>query len=357
MSKALWNQAKRLLVLRLDGLGDLLMTGPAIRALKAASPHRSITVLASPNGADCARLMPGVDDVIVFEAPWMKGAKGNPFADTSMIERLKGLDFDGAVIFTVFSQSPLPAAFFCYLVGIPLRAAYCRENPYQLLTDWLPEPERYAPTRHEVERQLELARALGASSQGNHLAMSLPSAGLPFELDRKRGQPLIIVHPGASAPSRCYPEESYAEVLRLLEKEEGAYCVLTGSEYEEALLWRIKKRAQSSAPILSQLALEEFAALIDSADLLVANNSGPAHVAAAVATPVVVLYALTNPQHTPWGVLSEVLSVDVPCRNCYKSECPEGHHRCLRDIHPRRVVEAAVTLLGQCRAPILTALC
>ncbi len=91
--------------------------------------------------------------------------------------------------------------------------------------------------------------------------------------------------------------------------------------------------------------LAELAALLRRAPLLISNNTGPVHVASAVGTPVVDLYALTNPQHTPWGVPCRVLSHDVSCRNCYKSICPEGHNDCLRKIPPGDVVQAALDLL------------
>jgi len=103
--------------------------------------------------------------------------------------------------------------------------------------------------------------------------------------------------------------------------------------------------------LAGQLDLGELAALIDAADVLVANNSGPAHLAAALATPVVDLYALTNPQHTPWLVPARVLNHPVPCRNCLKSRCPEGHHDCLRRVAPEDVAGAAIELL----APALAA--
>lgn len=92
--------------------------------------------------------------------------------------------------------------------------------------------------------------------------------------------------------------------------------------------------------------LAELAALLAQAPLLIANNSGPVHVAAAVGTPVVDLYALTNPQHTPWMTPDRVLSHDVSCKDCYQSVCPEGHHACLRAIAPERVLEAARELLA-----------
>jgi ADP-heptose:LPS heptosyltransferase len=79
---------------------------------------------------------------------------------------------------------------------------------------------------------------------------------------------------------------------------------------------------------------------------LLANNSGPVHLAAAVGTPIVDLYALTNPQHTPWGVPNVVLSNDVPCRNCFKSVCPLGHQQCLAGVAPEAVARAVRELLA-----------
>jgi ADP-heptose:LPS heptosyltransferase len=81
------------------------------------------------------------------------------------------------------------------------------------------------------------------------------------------------------------------------------------------------------------------------ARLLLSNNSGPVHIAAALGTPVVDLYALTNPQHTPWGVAARVLNRDVPCRHCLKSICPQGHHQCLRGVPADEVAEAALQLI------------
>jgi ADP-heptose:LPS heptosyltransferase len=105
----------------------------------------------------------------------------------------------------------------------------------------------------------------------------------------------------------------------------------------------------SSHSLAGQLSLDELAALLAAAPLLIANNTGPVHLAAAVGTPVVDLYALTNPQHTPWQVPHRVLSHDVPCRYCYKSVCPAGHHDCLRLVDPQEVVTAALTLLQEAR--------
>jgi len=103
----------------------------------------------------------------------------------------------------------------------------------------------------------------------------------------------------------------------------------------------------NSFSVAGALNIKEFSALVSLAPLLISNNTGPAHIAAATGTPVVDLYALTNPQHTPWMVLSRVLYHDVSCKFCYKSVCPMGHHDCLRLVPPGTVVQAALELLNE----------
>jgi ADP-heptose:LPS heptosyltransferase len=125
--------------------------------------------------------------------------------------------------------------------------------------------------------------------------------------------------------------------------------LFTGTESEHELIGSIHSLvgAGVSHSLAGRLDLGELAALIAYAPLLIANNTGPVHIAAAVGTPVVDLYALTNPQHTPWSVPHRVLSHDVPCKYCYKSVCPEGHHNCLRLVSPGQVVTAARELLEE----------
>ncbi len=110
-----WSGAERILGVRLDALGDVLMTTPALRALKAARPGRRITLLTSPAGAEAAALIPPLDEVIVYEAPWMKATspRSDSRADHALIRRLHDVRFDAAAIFTVYSQNPLPAAMLC----------------------------------------------------------------------------------------------------------------------------------------------------------------------------------------------------------------------------------------------------
>jgi lipopolysaccharide heptosyltransferase II len=349
-----WAGARRILCVRLDALGDVLMTTPAIRAVREAAPGRRVTLLASPAGAAIGRLVPEVDDVLAYAAPWMKSTapRAGAAADLAMARRLGAGGFDGAVIFTVYSQSPLPAALLCFLAGIPRRLAHCRENPYQLLTDWVREPEPAAMLRHEVRRQLDLVATIGARPREERLSLAVPPAARArvhrrlARLGLEPGRGWVLLHPGASAPSRRYPPELFAEVGRRLALESGHALVLSGGPGEQALVERVQQAiGVPSHALAGRLDLADLAALVEAAPLLVSNNSGPVHVAGAVGTPVVDLYALTNPQHTPWGVPHRVLSHDVPCKYCYRSVCPEGHHDCLRRVRPEDVVTAALELL------------
>jgi ADP-heptose:LPS heptosyltransferase len=334
----MWRDVKNLLCVRLDSLGDVLMTTPAMRALRETFGCR-LTLLTSPAGAALDGLLPEADEVLAWRAPWMKGTPAGD--DLAFLDKLRA--FDAAAIFTVYSQSALPAAYLCRLAGIPRRLAHSRENPYHLLTDWVPDPEPGSTVRHEVRRQLDLVAAVGGRTDDERLSFRVPCLARERVAALELPSPLVVVHPGASAASRRYPPESYARALELL----GCEVVFTGDAAERDLVEGVRAiMGVRSRSLAGQLSLAELGALIEAADLVICNNTGPAHIAAAVGTPVVDLYALTNPQHTPWQVESRVLFHDVPCRNCYKSVCPTGGHECLRGVPPERVAAAARELLA-----------
>lgn len=354
-----WQGLRRLLAIRLDAAGDVLMTGPALRALRATGPDR-LTLLTSRSGAAIADLLPELDDVIVYDAPWMKAsAAHDPAADLAMIAHLRGQEFDAAVIFTVHSQSPLPAALMTSLAGIGRRLAHCRENPYDLLTDWVPDPETERPLRHEVRRQLDLLAAVGIHARDTHLSLHVPdgaSRSVRARLARlgiAPGDPWIIVHPGATAPARRYPPDRFAAAIRDIDARTGWPVVLTGDASERDLVEQVRTEAGGVGHSLAgTLGIDELAAAIAIAPILLTNNTAPAHIAAAVGTPVVDLYALTNVQHTPWRVPCRVLSVDVPCKGCRRSVCPLGHNRCLHAVPPSAVVEAVLDLALEVGIPV-----
>lgn len=354
----------RVLAIRLDSMGDVLMTGPALQSLKERFPASHLTLLTSESGAVAARHLPCVDEIVIRAVPWMKSA---PDAETrwdadldALIGELRGSCFDVAIIFTVYSQSALPAAFLCTHAGIPTRLAFCRENPYHLLSHWIKEPEPHQTLRHEVRRQLDLAEVLAGTLPDRPLALAIPEPSYRAVLEMvTTGMPEIaaaisspepswaVVHPGATAASRRYPPERFAQVIARLYRH-GITTILTGSTGEQALIDTIREQAGCpSHSLAGRLSFPELAALIDLAPLIICNNTGPSHIAAAMQTPVVCLYALTNPQHTPWLVPSRVLHREVPCRNCYQSVCLEPGHPCLAGVSDHEVATAALDLLSR----------
>jgi ADP-heptose:LPS heptosyltransferase len=132
-----WCAARRILAVRLDNLGDVLVTTPALHAIKASLPQATLTLLASPVGAQVAALNPDIDDIINYEAPWMDPWHKLPQdsrREQEMIARIRRGQFDAAIIFTSYHQSSLPAAYLCYLADIPLRLAASIDGPGSLLT-------------------------------------------------------------------------------------------------------------------------------------------------------------------------------------------------------------------------------
>jgi lipopolysaccharide heptosyltransferase II len=354
-----WQAARRILAVRLDNLGDVLVTTPALHAIKVSAPQARLTLLASPVGAQVGSLDPDVDEVIVYSAPWMDPWGKLPqdsARERRMIETLRAGAFDGAIIFTSYHQSSLPAAYLCYLADIPLRAAASIDGPGSLLTTRHKHPERMM---HEVERGLDLVGALGMTSASADLRLRAPEAARVSTRARltalgvETARPLVVVHPGCSMPARTYPWELYAEVIGLLVQRLGASVLVTGASDERELVERVCAATPDDArgsvyPLAGSLGFPELCALIGMADVTITNNTGPMHIAAALKTPVVALFALTNPPERwgPWRVASRVLYHEVACRICYSRICPYGHE-CLRLVSPDMVVAAAAELLAE----------
>ena len=314
-----WQHCKNILCIRPDNMGDLIMSAPAIRALKESFGAK-ITILTSSMAKPVANHIAEIDEVIIFDLPWVKSKKKqdtNSFNEVAAF--LKERNFDAAVIFTVFSQSPLPSALVAYLAGIPRVLAYCRENPYHLLTDWVPDPEPYDYIRHQVRRDLDLVATVGATASDERLRLNV-NEDLWTQVAEKlsaigfdTGRPWLIIHPGVSEKKREYPLEAWVEAAKIMANNIGCQLLITGSDYEkhlaDELQLQIGHGTFSAAGLFS---LGEFICLVKHAPLMLSVNTGTIHIAAAVGTPVVVLYAQTNPQHTPWMVPGKVIEFPVP---------------------------------------------
>ena len=313
-----WADCKNILCIRADNMGDLLMSGPAIRALKETF-HAKITVLTSSMAAGAGKHITEIDEIITYDLPWVKTSSAIESKHFfALIKQLKSKNFDAAVLFSVYSQNPLPAAMLAFLAGIPHRLAYCRENPYELLTEWIPDKEPYTLIKHQVNRDLDLVACVGATTSNDKLAINV-TPGIWESLKSRLSRagidllaPWLIVHAGVSEKKREYPFNLWVETARRIVSETGYQVLFTGGISEKPLTDQLQLAAGEKTYSLGGFfELDEFISLIDQAPLLISVNTGTVHLAAAVNTPVIVLYALTNPQHVPWKVKGIVLPFDV----------------------------------------------
>jgi lipopolysaccharide heptosyltransferase II len=330
-----WTGCKNILCIRPDNMGDLIMSAPAMRALKETFGC-TITLLTSSMAAGIVPFLPEIDHIIQCNAPWIKATGiGEVESFYTVINEVKNRRFDAAVIFTVYSQNPLPSAMLAYLAGIPKRLAYCRENPYDLLTHWIPDKEPYCFVQHQVQRDLQLAESAGAVTQNKKLHLQLRNSVWPGVVKKLSGigvdlqKPWLIAHAGVSEKKREYPQVLWMETGRKIIQELDHQIILTGNYTEKKTLQHLQqgigKNAFTAAGLLS---LEEFITLIKKAPLVVSVNTSTIHMAAAVETPVIVLYALSNPQHSPWMATGKVLIYDIP-------EALRSRNEVIRYVHEK----------------------
>lgn len=331
-----WPSVDRVLVVRLDNLGDVVLTGPLIRAVRAVlRPGATLDLLASPGGSAVAPLLPGVDGVLAERASW-QDARGSlpqdPNRELALVERMR--DYDAVVISTSFSQSPWPAAYAAYLAGVPVRIGQSREFGGSLLTHWvLPAPDD--ESAHQVDRSLRMVAAAGVPSVGSDLELLRPNVVPPSD------EPYLLLAPGASAPSRRYPR--FREVVELLRQQQLRVLVV-GPDKERELVEEVSGGVDG---LVGELDVPGLAAAVAASELVVTNNSGCLHLADAYRVPAVVLFAGTErlSQYAPRGGTATVLARPVSCSPCRSFECPYALE-CL-DVPPEQVVGAVLARLGR----------
>lgn len=343
---------RRLLAVRLDNIGDVVMLGPALRALRAAYPDAHITLMASPAGAQAAPMLPWIDEVWPLSPVWQDASWSMPFdpaRERRLVSALRESRFDAAFIFTSFSQSPYPLAYACYMAGIPVRAGQSKEFGGSVLSHWVRAP---ADSMHQAERNLHLLASVGVAPSGAELTLAVPpeSRASAHESLRRRGiDPegrYVVVAPGASCAARRYDGARFAEATRLITAESGASAVVVGSAKERALVEAVASAAAPRAVALAGvLSLPELAAVIERAAVVVTNNSACLHIADAFRRPQVVLYAGTEleSQWRPRSSPAVLLRRETDCSPCYAFDCAFAM-QCL-DIPPSQVASAARRLL------------
>jgi ADP-heptose:LPS heptosyltransferase len=332
------------LVVRLDNAGDVLLSGPAVRAVAAKA--RRVTFLAGPAGAAAARLLPGVDDVWRWSAPWAGFTPPPVDRDSTdaLVDRIAAAGVDAAVILTSFHQSALPMALLLRLAGVAHVAATSVDYPGSLLDVRHP----YVDELHEVEQALATCAAAGydlPAGDDGRLLVRLPAAGsdLPSE-------PYVVVHPGGSVPARRLPLVPTADVVRRL-AEEGRTVVVTGGPDERELTAAVVADAAPERidDRTGRTDLAELAHILAGADAVVCANTGPAHLAAAVGTPVVEAFAPVVPAHRwrPWAVPHVLLGdQDIACAGCRARSCPIDGQPCLDPYDAEAVLAAVDRLAG-----------
>ncbi|MEA5456438.1 glycosyltransferase family 9 protein [Sinomonas sp. JGH33] len=295
---------RRVLVARLDGLGDLVLSGPAIRAVAARA---EVVLMTGPGGAELAPLLPGVSGHIVWDCPWIsQPAPPLTSAEVRRLERVMSrMAVDEAVILTSIHQSALPLAFELRLCGVRRITAFSEDYPGSLLDVRLTQRELPGEL-HEANRALGIAAAAG-------FPLPADDDGLPALVRQARTslRPVgdyAVVHPGADDRARAWPPGHAAELVGKLAAT-GLAVVVTGSAYERALTRRVAGTA--GIDVGGGTSLRALADLMSGARVVVAANAGPAHVAAAVRTPVVVLLspvvspAVWTPRGAPVATLGD----------------------------------------------------
>ncbi len=330
------------LVVRSDAAGDVLVTGPGIRAVAAGADR--VVLLCGPRGRAAADLLPGIDEIIQWSLPWIDAPAPpvDPAAMRELVDRITAVGADEAVVFTSFHQSPLPVALLLRMAGVSRISAISDDYPGALLD----VRHRVPVGVPEPERALSLAAAAG---------FALPAGdepGLRLRVDRLPPTPAalgtpgyVVLHPGSSVETRACPPELATRIVRVLAAA-GYRVVVTGGTDERELTARVA--AAGGLDLGGRTGLGELAAVVARAGALVVGNTGPAHLAAALGVPVVSLFAPTVPfgQWGPYRVPTVRLGdAGAACRDTRATRCPVPGHPCLTDVEPGRVLEA-LRLLG-----------
>ncbi|MER5995256.1 glycosyltransferase family 9 protein [Streptomyces viridosporus] len=326
------------LVTRLDNFGDVLLAGPAVRAVAARA--ETVTLLCGPQGAPAARLLPGVDEVLVWDAPWagFQPPEVRREEIDALVAAVAAVEADTALILTSFHQSPLPAALLLRLAGVRFLAADSEDYPGSLLD----VRHHRAPHAHEVEAALDLAEAAGfpRTDDGRLRVLPPPPAG------GLTGPPgYVVVHPGASVPARAWSPERCAQAVRALAAA-GHRVVVTGGAGERELTAYVA--GDRGLDLGGRTDAAELAGVLAGAACAVTGNTGPAHLAAAVGTPVVSLFAPVVPAERwrPYGVPYVLLGDQrAPCAGTRARQCPVPGHPCLDDVTALDVVAAVGKLV------------
>lgn len=345
---------RSILLVQLDHLGDAVMTAAILPALRRHYPLARIDVLAAPWNREVFENCGEVDAIHVsgvnrFAAGWRPHWL---LAQCWWGVRLRRQQFDLGI--DVRGEMPLAAVL--WLAGVKRRVGWDCGGGGFLLTD----SAKFVPGRPEMESRLALLKLLGIDAPLDLLdkapwfippAAARSSVGDRLDRCREGGEPLIVLHVGAGTPAKRWSAAHWQELLGRIIVEYGPRAILVGGRSERALAKEVI--AGKSWPGVDdwtgELSLPETAALIEQADLFIGADSGPAHLAAAVGTPAVVLFSGTNRvrQWRPWGRSVSVAKHSVACSPCHRRQCPLSDHPCMSGILPEAVMRHVRAVLNR----------
>lgn len=354
-----WSRMRRVLAVRPDNLGDVVLLTPALRALRAAGPQAEIQLLASPAGAALRPLLADVDGLLTVSPSWQQiGSTASTSrlaaAELALVDLMADRHYDAMVVFTSATQSPWPAAHAAMLAGVDVRVAQSHEFGGALATHWVTPPD---DGTHQIDRCLHLLESVGVAPAGQAPELRVPDAGRCAASDALRevrlgpGEPYAVLAPGASCSTRRYPAVGFARAAHDLAND-GMPVLVTGTTAEAELTDEVVSRANHPAVrALPLLHVEGLTAVIETATVAVTNNSGCMHLADALGTPVAVAWAGTErvAELGPRAVPSVLLGNPVPCSPCRQFRCPFDHE-CL-DFDPALLADAARQLAGAAQQP------
>lgn len=343
------DSVRRLLVRGTNWLGDSVMTIPALRAVRAAFPGAHLTLMVRPWVSDLFQHAPYLDDLLIYDK---RGPHQGLSGLRRIVETIRARSFDLAILF----QNALEAALIARLAGIPRRVGYPRDGRGWLLTHTAP-PEPALHGRHQIFYYLGILSGAGLIDDAPWLRLDyqpdLSISVTPEECRRAQylldeggvegDRPLVGLNPGAYfGPAKRWTTDRYAALADRLIERVGAQVVIFGSADERRIAMEIAGLMRHKPAILAgRTTLRELMALIRSCRLLITNDSGPMHVAAALGVPQLALFGSTDATATgPYNRHATVIRHAVPCSPCLLRECPIDL-RCFTAISVDEVYAAA----------------
>ena len=343
----------RILLLRLERIGDLLMVLDAIALVRQLAPGATIDLVVGSWNLDLAALVPGIDRVEILDVPWLarEGGGWSWAAMTGHARRWQRRDYDLAINF----EPDIRSNFLMWLSGARERAGYYTGGGRAFLTDiWAYEPTRHVGTNAErlVRRALRANDDQIAGTQTMRLRVPDSARARAGALLPAAGTPLVGVHPSGGRQSKQWHLDRFADAAGQVADRHGATVVLTGGPGDRDLVDEVASRL-AGIPLVDlcgRADLPTLAAVLERLDVMITGDTGPMHLAAAVGTPLVALFGPSDPRrYGPTSGPHEVLRIDLPCSPCGLVRMPPARCRnrvpeCLDGISVDAVVGAAERL-------------